>query len=464
MAVSAAGAGARDRTLDALVLLSVLATAFNDLRPLLPAGELASDAFIYVFPLLVLQLLRRPAEIAAPISLMLLALALAVALATGVSLNHGEIAVAWFKGRSGFSRVVTQGMAVSFGIVVALAFYNVTIRGGLRATARGARLAVLVMGAVGALEVASWASLPLLTQAHEALALVIHASSGADYPERLRATAFEVSWAAVMLTFLFPFALADLPPRDWRFGAVVVTVLALVLLAQSRTALLVLGAQGLFLAALFLRRRFDLAVHGVALGCLLAVALLLSPAVGSRLGDAITNVVQHGSLGGPQQIWADENVSNVTRLAAIRSGLSMFRDQPLFGVGLGQYGFNYPAHLAAEDFRSYEVRQYVADAEPLWPPAYSIHVRLLAETGLVGYAVWLALVLPLLLRSLARADVADPLARVHAAVAMTLSGWLLLGASIDSVRFFGGWIALGVALGLGGSESPTRAPRHRAGA
>ena len=448
------GAAGRDRGTGALVALAVFSTAFNDLWPLLPAGELSSDAFIYVFPILLLYLLRRPGEVAAPTSLTLLALALAIALIAGVALNHGEISAAWFKGRSGFSRVVTQGMAAGFGVAVALAFFNVTIRGALPAVARGARLAVLVMGAVGVLEFASWASIPLLTQAHEALALVVHAGSGLDYPERLRATAFEVSWAAVMLTFLFPFAIADLSPRDWRFGAVVALVLFLVVLAQSRTALLVIGGQGLLLGGLFLRRRIDLAVHGAALGCFLGLALLLAPGIGDRIGETLVNVVRHGSLDGPEQPWSDENVSNVTRLAAIRSGVSMFRDQPLFGVGLGQYGFNYPAHLDAEDFRSWEVRLYVADAEDLWPPAYSIHVRLLAETGVVGYAIWLALILPLLARSLMRADVDAPGGRVHVAVAMTLSGWLLLGASIDSFRFFGGWIAVGVALGLAGRGAP----------
>ena len=38
--------------------------------------------------------------------------------------------------------------------------------------------------------------------------------------------------------------------------------------------------------------------------------------------------------------------------------------------------------------------------------------------------------------------------RVHLAVVMVLVGWLLLGLSIDSFRFFGGWIALGVGLAL----------------
>ena len=145
-----------------------------------------------------------------------------------------------------------------------------------------------------------------------------------------------------------------------------------------------------------------------------------------------------------------ENVSNITRLAAVRAGMSMFREHPVFGVGFAQYGFNYPSHIHMDDMRSSEVRSYVteADVELAWPPAYSLHVRLLAELGITGYLSWLSLILPVLLRSLMMSDGTTYLGRMHLAVAMTLIGWMLLGVSIDSFRFFGGWIALGVGLAL----------------
>ena len=43
-----------------LVILLIVATVFNDLRPLLPLGELAKDGFVYLFPLAFLLLLGRP--------------------------------------------------------------------------------------------------------------------------------------------------------------------------------------------------------------------------------------------------------------------------------------------------------------------------------------------------------------------------------------------------------------------
>jgi O-antigen ligase len=154
----------------------------------------------------------------------------------------------------------------------------------------------------------------------------------------------------------------------------------------------------------------------------------------------------------------DENVSNITRLASINAALSMFQERPLLGVGFGQFGFNYPRHLEADDFRSYEVRDYVESTYALsWPPAYSIHARLLAETGIMGYAVWIGFILVFLFRSLRHAARANTGGSLHLGIAMTLCGWLLLGTSIDSFRFFGGWIAMGVALGLAPPGSSPRA-------
>lgn len=433
-----------------LVFGAVLAAAFNDLYPLLPAGELSSDGFIYVFPLLLLYLMRRPGEITAPVSLSLLILALAFVLLLGVVVNYGAISSAYFKGRSGIGRIATQGLAVGFGLLVTLAFYNLTLRGFLPVISRACRVAILIMAGVGMLEFASWYGIPLLSQIHTALNHVIHAGS-ADagiYAHRLRMTAFEVSWAGVMLTFFFPFAIMDLPARGWRLPGYVALVLVLAVMAQSRTALMIIGFQTVLLLAMLSRRRLDLVVHGLAVGSLGVLLLLLAPAVQDKAADTLGNMVKYGSLSAPEAAPGDENFSNVTRLAAIRAGVSMFREAPLLGLGLGQYGFNYPGHLRAEDFRSWEVRKYVTDADPDWPPTYSMHVRLLSETGLLGYIIWLGMIVPRLIRSTLNADVVTDLGRAHLAVAMTLAGWLLLGTSIDSFRFFGGWIAVGVAFAL----------------
>lgn len=441
---------AHERFVRVLVVLAIIATVFNDLMPLLPAGELESDAFVYIFPLLLLYLFRRPGQIAVPAPLLFLVILLVVAVIAGVAANFDAISTAHFKARSGVNRVLTQGMMLGFGFAVVLLFYNLTIRGFLPMMARGARIAVLIMAGVGLLEASSWYNFPGLTQAHEAVSMLVHSGLGLeDYAQRLRMTAFEVSWAAVMLTFLFPFAIMDLPLRGWKLPAFIILILLLTLLAQSRTALLVLGIQILILMWKLLRQRFDVLLHLATVGILAALVLVLTPSTSKKISEMVHNMIISGSPSGPQEEWSDENVSNVTRLASIQAGLKMFRETPIVGVGLGQYGFEYPGAVRAEDFRSWEVRIYVADTpDATWPPGFSLHVRMLAETGLVGYVLFIAMVVPILIRAFAQASVGSYMGRVQLSMAMTLTGWMLLGFSIDSFRFFGGWIAMGVGYGL----------------
>lgn len=441
----------RSRTLAGfLVALCVVMTAFNDIPAMLPAGELSSDAFVYVFPLLTLCLLWHPGRVEVPTFFTIFAIALVGTILAGIWANIDTIATADFKGRSGKGRVITQSMSVGFGLMVMLVFYNAIIRGYVGALTKGAFIAVLVMAGFGVLEMSYWYGIPGLAQVHEALSGFFHATSGLFYTQRLRATAFEVSWTAVMLTFLFPFAIAG-TKRTRGTVLILGIVVVMTVLASSRTAMLVVGLQMMMLAFVMLRRRLDLIVHIVTAGCIALMVLFIIPGVGEKLGSDIANLIEYGSAdgnidgGGTDR----ENTSNITRLASIRVGMKLFHEHPILGIGLGQYGFYYPSYIDAADLRSYEVSQFlIIDPEDLWPPTYSMHVRLLAETGIVGYAIWLGTILILLLRALRRASASTRIGRIYLASAMTLLGWLLLGVSIDSFRFFGGWIAIAVVLAL----------------
>lgn len=441
----------------ALVTLGIISTAFNDLVGILPIGELSNDAFIYVAPLIFMYLALRLGSVTLPTTPVVLVIAFYVVILLGLASNYQEISVAYFKGRSGFSRAVTQAISVTFGILVTVAFYNLARRGFLGAISKGARIAILVMAAVGLLEFASWYSILGLTQIHLGLAQIIHANSGAEYGNRLRATAFEVSWAGVMLTFLFPFAIMDLPRHDIRRMVYIGLVFGLVVLARSRTAMLVIGGQSLLLLWCALRGRADRTMHVASVICLGLMLLMITPSVREAIGERLVNLVQYGSFVDESKV-DESNVSNATRLAAINAGIGMFNDHPILGVGLGQYGFSYPKYLKASEFTSWEVRLYSIGAEPDWPPIFSLHVRILAELGIIGYLIWAALIAYPLWRSLRSIDLDTPVGRAHLAVAMTLSGWMLLGFSIDSFRFFGGWIALGVGLSLPAKPRRRNAP------
>ena len=443
-------AGARPgRALGLLVTVTVASTVFNDMPPLVPAGEMSKDPFILLFPVLGLVLLLRPGEIRLSATLLALAAAFAVAIVASVAHNWDEIASARFQGRGGIGRVFSQSLIVAFGLGVALAFYHLTARGCLPAVIRGAKLGLAIMLSVGLLEFGSWFSIPVVTQIYDALSLVIHYDNHGFYPHRLRTTAFEVSWAAVMLTFIFPFALAGAT------GAARATLLAgatgLVALSESRTAMLVFALQIAIYVLGSCRGRADRLVAVSAAACLVLFGGMQVPSAGREVATVVSNLVEYGNPRGPYEASVgDENISNITRLAHIRMGLEMFEERPAFGVGFGQYGFHYAEHVTAEDMRSWEIRAHLSadPGEHGWPPIYSNHVRVLAETGAFGFAAWVALLAVPLIGSARRARGDSAEGRQHLAVVMTLVGWIALGASIDSFRFFGGFVAIGVALAL----------------
>ena len=73
------------------------------------------------------------------------------------------------------------------------------------------------------------------------------------------------------------------------------------------------------------------------------------------------------------------------------TGWHIFNDYPLAGVGLGNAGYYYPDHLPAVGWATYEVRRlmYVDDG---LPNIKSFWYRLLAETGIIGFmlfVVWM---------------------------------------------------------------------------
>jgi hypothetical protein len=75
-------------------------------------------------------------------------------------------------------------------------------------------------------------------------------------------------------------------------------------------------------------------------------------------------------------------------------GWRIFNDYPLLGVGLGNAGFYFVPHLPAAGWQSIEVRAMVYANDGL-PNIKSIWYRLLAETGIVGFSIFVTWLLVL---------------------------------------------------------------------
>ena len=80
-----------------------------------------------------------------------------------------------------------------------------------------------------------------------------------------------------------------------------------------------------------------------------------------------------------------EQLTFASRIVYWQAGWEVFNDHPWLGVGLGNAGFYFPEKMSGFGWGLVEVRRLMYVDAPL-PNIKSLWVRLLAETGLVGFA------------------------------------------------------------------------------
>ncbi len=144
------------------------------------------------------------------------------------------------------------------------------------------------------------------------------------------------------------------------------------------------------------------------------------------------------------------------RFGYIIGGMAAFDASPLTGVGLGASGFwiyqNLPdALLMGEP----EIAEALSPASHLFPNPKNLYVRLLAETGLVGLALFLAFWLGILADGLAAARQSASFPRfLGAACIFTLTALAFYVFSVDSFAMPELWVNLGILAGVFAAASP----------
>jgi hypothetical protein len=126
-------------------------------------------------------------------------------------------------------------------------------------------------------------------------------------------------------------------------------------------------------------------------------------------------------------------------------GYRVFEHYPLFGVGPGNTGFFFEDHLPPYGLRLEEIQLVLTAREYGFPNTKNLWIRLLAETGMIGFTSFLAWVVCFVAgaASLARSPKRLPkmlgLAGLLAAIALVGEGF-----SLDSFALPQLWIAFGL--------------------
>ena len=144
-----------------------------------------------------------------------------------------------------------------------------------------------------------------------------------------------------------------------------------------------------------------------------------------------------------------KNVSNQSRLGIQYASLQVFKENPLFGVGFGQQTFHnrfhYPswATLNNYEFRLFYKNEMISN----FPPGYNIYVRILTETGLIGFLIFLSLIILIFFLCLniikSKSDEKNVLGTV---LLVSFIGFFINWLQIDSFRIYGIWICFAILI------------------
>ncbi|MCS6993863.1 MAG: O-antigen ligase family protein [Anaerolineales bacterium] len=298
---------------------------------------------------------------------------------------------------------------------------------------------------------------------------------------RVSGFAFEPSWLAGQLAVLYlPWLIARLLTAEYdhwkdralsermKLAAVVLLsfgALGTLLATYSRTGLvmvaaaivvtvLIAGQDKLHAFGRWFRAGFRQSAAGrlraaaVRVGLIL---LLLAALTGASLFLASRNYISSLWSTDLSDIWRYlSNASMGPRFGYILGAMAAFNVNPLTGVGLGASGFwiyqNLPdALLMGEP----EIAEALSPSSWLFPNPKNFYIRLLAETGLVGLALFLAFWLGILADGLAAVRQPQPFLRfLGAACIFTLTALAFYVFSVDSFAMPELWVNLGMLAGV----------------
>lgn len=370
------------------------------------------------------------------------------------------------KGRSGIEKLVLQLVLTTFVVLSALLIFNIVsrVQQPLCKFRKYVLFSFIVSGVYSLVEIAflfgnSWAE-AVLRAIDSLIRIGAYSSSSLYTGNRLRSVTNEPSWFAMYCSFIFPWVLSYVFTKQrhiWIYLTLSIYLLVLVVFMQSRTAYFTIALQlSLFLLGLFsfkqgsTRLRLFLFKKSrlISFAILSSLIILFLGALFGKIKLANNSILDvFYSLISNDETY---NISNLTRFGAQVAGFKIALSHPIFGVGLGQYGFYMPSYVPEWAKVSIEIQNAISPVEGTpWPSAYSVYARIAAELGAVGLGIWLLMWFLVMTACYRRYQLNNHITCqrdiLGLALMISMIGVLLSGLTTDSLRFFGFWINLGLS-------------------
>lgn len=226
-----------------------------------------------------------------------------------------------------------------------------------------------------------------------------------------------------------------------------IAVLVLTYFSGSRTGLIVIFFQ-VIIFSIFLYKdiRFKTYIKNGLIGFLIIFAVLLV-FNGEKVIKSVTTKIE--SLDFKNNL--AKNVSNKSRFGIQYASVQVFKENPIVGVGFGQQAYHNRTHYpgwATKNNYEFELL-YKNKKDKTFPPGYNLYTRLLAETGLIGFMLFMLLLyfsLKEAFNIMKRVQNEEKVLTIS--IIITLLGLYINWLQIDTFRMYVVWLSLAILIQL----------------
>jgi len=368
-------------------------------------------------------------------------------------LNAPNIKDYYFKHTSGLKRFIKQyAVLIMSSIVLLITYYNVTTRYSNQAIFKKIRkvffLSLLVVSAYGFIEIAIiifkiGVLEPVLELFNYFPFTEVHLDS---FRQRISSVTFEPpALATYLLTisgWMFSYVLTE---KGFKRFIPSILVLSLALFSGSRAGLVIIVVQVLvFSIALIKKRKYHQLLIKLMAGVTLAV-LLIGIVKGPQIAEYLTKKISSFGVNDSKHA-----ISNKSRFGIQYALYQVFLDNPISGVGYGQQAFemikNLPPWATANNWEF--KYKYLNPDHPPFPPGYNIFIRILAESGIIGFLLFTTWLLFILYTCLSLFNKNTDKSVFALVLFVSMVGFVMNWMKMDTIRVFGFWINFALLLTL----------------
>lgn len=443
------------RIYKSLFFAGIFFLPFNSYEGIRALGEFSIDSCVIFFLLstvlvLVDSLIKGKIHIPIKNPIFILLLFLLGWFLISSLLNLNDIKSYYFKQTSGLNRFVRQYLSLMISSVILLfSYYSVMVKENALILFYQIRKVIFMSFVV----VSIYTIIEILIIKFECIALVPILELFNYFPftdvyidfrnERISSVTFEPpAFATYLFTiagWMFSYILTGKGIK--RYVPAIMTII-FALFSGSRAALLIIFLQAIIFLALLLNKKYIRIFLNITKYTFIVVFLVLL-----FKGESISNYVVEKATS--FEIQDDIHaVSNKSRFGIQYTLFQVFFKKPIIGTGYGQQTFlakdMYPK-WATDDNWEFRLK-YLNEELKSFPPGYNIYLRVLAESGLIGFIIFILFLASVIYVSFKIIRQNNHNQVISLVILVSIVGFIFNWFKMDTFRVYGFWISFALLL------------------